>query len=135
MPTSETTLQLQDFVSRGRNPDGGWPYHEGKATRLEPTCWAMLASQGNAHPGALQKWPVSNGLLGDLAGGSPNYAFNGLALVTMRALGIEHAAGNLNVLASLQKVRGVKLTPSTINRQDNSIQAWSWVPETFSWVE
>jgi hypothetical protein len=35
----------------------------------------------------------------------------------------------------LQRVKGTALPPSTINRQDNSLQAWSWIDGTFSWVE
>jgi len=32
-------------------------------------------------------------------------------------------------------VKGIAAEPSPFNRQDNSIQAWSWIDDTFSWVE
>ena len=64
-----------------------------------------------------------------------NYAFHGQALIVLRALNLEHAAGNRTLLAALQRVKGRALPPSTINRQDNSLQAWSWIDGTFSWVE
>jgi hypothetical protein len=35
----------------------------------------------------------------------------------------------------LQRVKGLAAEASSLNRQDNSIQAWSWIDDTFSWVE
>ncbi len=64
-----------------------------------------------------------------------NYAFHGVALLALHALGIEHAGGNDVLLAGLQRAKGDALPQSKINRQDNSLQGWSWIPGTFSWVE
>lgn len=137
MPAPHARLKaLEEFLLRGRNPDGGWAYHPGKASRLEPTCWAMLALGERATDWAvLQKWPVIDGLLLERRGGSPNYAFHGLALLAMRALRVEHAGGNGAILGGLQRVKGEKLPASTISRQDTSLQGWSWIADTFSWVE
>lgn len=125
-----------DFLLQGKNTDGGWGYAPGKASRLEPTCWAALAiDETPSARAALANWPAADGLLLERAGGSPNYAFHGLALLTMHHRKIEHVAGYASLLAAIQVVRGVKLPPSTINTEDTSLQAWSWIADTFSWVE
>ena len=126
---------LREFLLRVRNADGGWGYQPGKSSRLEPTCWATLALGSTLAPNALDQWPSVDGLLLERRGGTPNYAFQGLALIVLRALHLEHAAGNRTLLAALQRVKGDALPASTINRQDNSLQAWSWIDGTFSWVE
>ena len=132
--TVDSTL-LRQFLLRARNADGGWGYQVGKASRLEPTCWAILALGGTLERTVLEQWPCAEGLLLERHGGAPNYAFHGQALIVLRALSLEHAAGNRTLLAALQRVKGKGLPASTINRQDNSLQAWSWIDDTFSWVE
>jgi hypothetical protein len=126
---------LREFLLRARNHDGGWGYQPGKASRLEPTCWAFLALGSTLERSVLEQWPCAEGLLLERHGGAANYAFHGQALIVFRWLNIEHAAGNRTLLAALQRVKGTALPPSTINRQDNSLQAWSWIDGTFSWVE
>src|SRR4030095_15733818 len=84
---------------------------------------------------ALRQWPAREGLLVERAGGEPNYGFQGLALLALHAAGIEHRDGNRALLDELQRVKGLAFEPSPINRQDNSIQGWSWIDDTFSWVE
>jgi hypothetical protein len=135
---SEATAHLktlQDFLIRGRNADGGWAYQPGKASRLEPTCWALLALGAAADPAVLEQWPSSDDLLLERRGGSPNYAFHGQALLVLRALRLEHVKANRTIAAALQRVKGDTLPVSKINRQDNSLQGWSWMAGTFSWVE
>ena len=131
---------LTESLRRGRNPDGGWGYYPGKSSRLEPTGLAALAfagtGDGTTAASALHRWPSTDGLLLERAGGAPNFGFHGLALLAMCACHVEHASGTASLAAGLQRVKGVRLEPSgTSSRQDNSLQAWSWVPETFSWVE
>src|SRR6478736_1185162 len=101
-----TTVQRR--LLDGRNADGGWGYYAGKASRLEPTCWALLALR-SADPSVLSRWPSAEGRLLERSGGEVNYAFHALALLAMK--------------------------DSTINRQDNKLQGWSWIDGTFSWVE
>ncbi len=126
---------VRQSVLRARNADGGWGYQAGTASRLEPTCWAILALGRTLEPKVLEQWPCADGLLLERHGGAPNYAFHGQALIVLRALNLEHSAGNLTLLAALQRVKGTVLPASNINRQDNSLQAWSWIDGTFSWVE
>ena len=118
----------------GRNPDGGWGYYPGKASRLEPTCWALLALQ-DISPAVLESWPHQEGLLVERSGGSVNVGFHSVAMIALAVRGARHAAGNDHLAAALERAHGVALPPSQNNRQDNSLQGWSWIAETFSWVE
>ena len=131
---------IRDLLLAARNADGGWGYYAGKASRLEPTCWALLALGGSPDARqesvrALAEWPVADNVLLERAGGQPNYAFHALALLTLRACGVSHRAGDAALHQGLLAVKGVQLEQSPEFRQDNSLQAWPWVPETFSWVE
>jgi hypothetical protein len=131
---------LQQFLLRGRNADGGWAYSPGKATRLEPTCWALLALKGLVPDGdlvsVLLRWPVRDGLLAERAGGDPNYAFHALGLLVLSAFGAEHAQTNAALVRGLQGLKGLRIEAlNTSNRQNNTLQGWSWIQGTFSWVE
>jgi hypothetical protein len=131
---------LTKLLIAGRNPDGGWGYYRRKQSRLEPTCWAVLALASGGGDGAdageaLRRWPARDGLLLERAGGQPNYAFHALAMLAMRAATLDHRDGNGILLEALQRVKGLAFPPSPINRQDNSIKGWSWIDDTFSWVE
>jgi hypothetical protein len=129
-------VPLRQFLLGGRNADGGWGYYAGKTSRLEPTCWALLALGGEVQPSdILRRWPAAGGLLLEHRGGEPNFGFHGIALLALRALNIEHEAGNASLLSAVQRVKGIALEPATPFKQDNSLQAWSWVAGTFSWVE
>jgi hypothetical protein len=138
-PEGVPARTLAEFLLSGRNADGGWGYYRDKSSRLEPTAWATLALREiagvTAASVALAQWPSRDGLLLEHAGGEPNYAFHGLALLVMRACQIEHRAGNALLLSGLQRVKGTALAPARHSRQDNSIQGWSWIADTFSWVE
>lgn len=136
MLTANTRLQaLEQSLIRARNADGGWAYHAGKRSRLEPTCWALLALGERVDPIVLRTWPQAEGLLLERHEGSPNYAFHALAVLTLNARRAAHERGNSAIVGALQRVRGEALPPSKINRQDNSLQGWSWIGGTFSWVE
>src|SRR6266545_5604114 len=127
---------LRQYLLDTRNADGGWGYYAGKTSRLEPTCWALLALGPDAHPlDVIRKWPATGGLLLEHRGGEPNFGFHGVALLALRALGVEHEAGNAALLAAVQQVKGIALEPTPLFKHDNSLQAWPWVPGTFSWVE
>lgn len=129
---------LVELLERAQNADGGWGYYFGKASRLEPTCWAALALTANSRGravAALTRWPSRDGVLLERSGGEANYAFHGLALIALMALGEAHETGNDGLAAALQRVKGIALKDSAMNRQDNSLQGWSWLADTFSWVE
>ncbi len=130
---------LREALLSWRNPDGGWPYYPGKSSRLEPTCWAALAltARGESVPIAdvLARWRQASGLYQDLEHGPINYAFNGLAAL---ALGSSAGAAGRELAAAaaiaLADVKGIQIA-SSVNRQNNRLQAWPWIGGTFSWVE
>lgn len=129
---------LTESLRRGRNADGGWGYYREKTSRLEPTAWGTLAlhaGQPAEEAAVLRNWPSADGLLLEHAGGEPNYGFHGLALLVMNACGVQHRAGNASLAGGLQRVKGIALAQSSSSRQNNSLQAWSWIEGTFSWVE
>ena len=134
----KTVLGLREALLRLRNADGGWGYYPGKSSRLEPTCWALLALAREAGApleiSPLQKWPRDAGWLVDAAGAPINYAFNAFAALTL----LQHPDGPplaAPVAAQLLRAKGVRLEQATQLRQDNSLQAWPWIDQTFSWVE
>jgi hypothetical protein len=67
--------------------------------------------------------------------GNTNYAFHGLALLTLLATRTEHSSGNATLVSALQKVKGVALPPTEFTTQNNALQGWSWIADTFSWAE
>ena len=133
-----TPHQLTSLLLDARNVDGGWGYYAGKSSRLEPTCWALLAlrnTNASIDSAVLKRWPARDGLLLERAGGEPNYAFHALGLLVLSRFLLEHETGNIRLASTLQRVKGVSLKPSAAFRQNNALQAWPWVAETFSWVE
>jgi hypothetical protein len=135
-------------LSERGNPDGGWGYYPGHASRLEPTCWALLAlrdGQGGSLPNPalhrefLRRSQRRDGLLLENAVSDedrPNLGFNGLAVLVLAAQA-ELAADNVleRLITGVVDHRGIKLPQSPLSPQNNSLQAWAWIDSTFSWVE
>jgi len=127
----------------GRNADGGWGYYKGKASRIEPTCWARLAL-GAAHDETqvrdaaawLSQRQQPSGWLVENSEWPINIAFNALAAFTLLAHRDQVAEDVRNrLLAAVVASKGTAAPPSDNMRQDNSLQGWSWIDATFSWVE
>ena len=131
-------MKLRDALLQRRNKDGGWGYAAGKLSRIEPTCWSLLAlAAGSRNPiewKVLADWPREAGWLIDLPGAPANFAFNALAALTMRSHS-EGVGAATQIARQLVDVRGLKLEQGREIRQDNSLQAWPWIDGTFSWVE
>jgi hypothetical protein len=129
---------LSATLLRARNADGGWAYYPRKRSRIEPTCWALLAlSQTNSQQpdlDVLGRWPRHNNWLIDVAGAPPNHAFNAIAALTLLQ-SVSTGPHAETIVRSLIGSKGVALRPDPAIRQDNSLQAWSWTDGTFSWVE
>lgn len=131
---------LRQTLSNLRNTDGGWGYYPDKQSRLEPTCWALLALARDAgtavDAGVLDRWPRRRDWLIDAPGaGAPvNYAFNAVAGLTL----LQDPAGvpaTRPIATALATARGLELPQSVAIQQNNSLQAWPWIDQTFSWVE
>ena len=148
MPSDFSPIDmLRRELLAARNADGGWGYFAGKASRVEPTCWALLAlaSRGTHDTGQVEAhdaraWLLgcqrADGLLVDAATGSLNLAFNGLAAIALSddTDSQSHAAAD-RIPGGLLGHRGVKAEQADILRQDNQLQGWPWIDNTFSWVE
>ena len=126
--------QLTAALGALRNADGGWPYYRGRRSRLEPTSWAMLATGTPFDTTPLGSWIGADGLLVEPATPHANFAFNGLA-----ALAVASSAAPARVLAGVLRglvaARGESAPANPAARMDSSLQGWSWMAGTFSWVE
>lgn len=133
-----TRASLRTALLTARNPDGGWAYSSGKKSRLEATCWALLAlSHEDAlkpDVGVLRQWRQQDGWLTDVPGAPPNHAFNALAALTL--LEADSDTTQAQALgARLVAAKGIRAGQVSELRQDNGIQGWAWLDGTFSWVE
>jgi hypothetical protein len=120
-----------------RNSDGAWPYRVGRESRIEPTCWAMLAlAQADGRPPDTHVLRARRheGWLIDVVGTPPNHAFNALGALTLLQSASTAALAE-SIVRGLIGARGESYAQQPEFRQDNSLQAWSWVEGTFSWVE
>jgi hypothetical protein len=144
--------RLLDTLVAARDPEGGWGYFAGKAVRLEPTSWATLAlleararlPDGglNADLAVLAGWQQPTGLLADTPPASPNLAFNGFAAVVLRRVREQHIVGvpsqehvETQLLDGIRATKGLQIRNSDFMRQDNRLQGWPWIDQTFNWVE
>jgi hypothetical protein len=135
---SHTRSDLRAALLGARNKDGGWGYAPGRRSRIEPTCWAVLAlghSEGHSPDvELLRAWKRQDDWLVDVPGVPPNTAFNALAGLTLLQ---DPSTAPLAqpVIGRLVQTKGLRLEQSEAVRQNNSIQAWPWVDGTASWVE
>lgn len=123
----------------------GWGYYAAKSSRIEPTCWALLAlvrTAGGADTSALAQPHLAfltqlqgaSGLLVETEPALANLTVNAVAAITMAALGSTAAGVLAKLTTALTDVKGVRLQQID-PRQDSTLQGWPWVQETFSWVE
>src|SRR5205807_4287502 len=84
---SERSTLVNELISAA-NSSGGWSYYPGKASRLEPTSWALLAlgaapgmqpSAESRHRDFLGRCQRSDGWLAEDATWPINVGFNALA--------------------------------------------------------
>ena len=138
--------QLRSALVAGANTGGGWGYYPGKSSRIEPTCWALLAlagtsnepvdvwrSSADTHLRFLARSQRSDGLLLDLPT-VPNLGFNGLAALVCQQLGGSVCDTILTRLVpALVRIKGISV--KNTQRPSDALQGWPWIEETFSWVE
>ena len=134
---------LADGLLRHANASGGWGYYAGKTSRIEPTCWALLALGANAPASVrasardfLQRCQQSIGWLVEDAHWPINIAFNALVAVLWQAHpDLSTADQRRRLLSALVANKGIPAAQSDVVGQDNSLQGWAWTDGTFSWVE
>jgi hypothetical protein len=151
-------MRLRQVLAGKANESGGWAYYSGKGSRVEPTSWALLAlaDTWDGEPAAWQRFAAphlrflrstqrDDGLLVDVPHAPPNFTANGVAacvlahLAAVTALGPPTAndGGRPSVdrlLGGLVGVKGISVNAPD-PRQDNKLQGWPWMPDTFSWLE
>ncbi len=139
---------LQRVLVAGTHPAGGWPYYAGKRARIEPTCWALLAlaETRTRDAGAWQTFAAPHlrflagcqqreGVLIDDTPSLPNFTANGLAACVLAHLGASEGPALTRLLDGLVGVKGISAKNAPDLRQDNTLQGWPWMPDTFSWLE
>lgn len=146
--------RLESFLKSSANADGGWAYLPGRTSRLEPTCWALLALLDGADQpmddefwsaglAVLSRWQQAGGLLVDIPGGPPNLAFNGLASVVLRRISVlrprlssrDYENLERRLLLGILAIKGARFISTEFQRQNNWLVGWPWVDGTFSWAE
>lgn len=140
--------QLHERLRDNANA-GGWAYQAGKGSRIESTCWALIALNGtaagtsagdtsaipHAHLSYLRGLQNTAGFLIETDPSLINVTANAMALITFRALGgAAYVESAQRLQAALVALKGVSLSEPDA-KQDNTLQGWPWVRDTFSWVE
>jgi len=151
--TRHVTARLAETLRSSVNGDGGWGYFPGKASRIEPTSWAILAlldsgattADGGSLNAALARiagWQRADGLLADVPAAPPNLAFSGLAaIVIYRALAMHRADARRHgqvadaLLSGILATKGSRFARAKQARQNNQLMGWPWNDGAFSWVE
>ena len=130
------------------NPRGGWAYYPNKSSRIEPTCWSLLAIRESWDDAAASwtqfaaphlQWLAAaqrpDGLLVDRASGPANFTANGLAACVLAHVKPTSSGPSIaKLLNALVAAKGVSVD-SAESDQNNRLQGWSWIADTFSWLE
>jgi len=141
---SPAGLELQETLRASTNARGGWGYYPGKSSRLEPTCWALLAlAAGGAaaadletHARFLASCQQPSGWLLEDPKLPANVGFNALASFTGFALPQTSSdAIRRRLFDALVGMKGIQAANELHSGQNNTLQGWPWIDTTFSWVE
>jgi hypothetical protein len=143
------------IVREAQNADGGWGFHVGSQSRVEPTCWALQALMASSWPEVPQGADRGFQYLraAQLADGSWPFSSEGkvgcwvtslACWVLLREKDSSNAvAAGLNWLCkdwprdSSLWVRVLKRfsTQQLVCPINNSYRGWGWTARTSSWVE
>jgi hypothetical protein len=139
-------MRLRQVLAGKANESGGWGYYSGKSSRVEPTSWALLAlaDTWDGEPAAWQRFAAphleflkatqrDDGLLVDVPHAPPNFTANGVAACVLAS---REGGGPAidRLIDGLVGVKGISVNAPD-PRQDNKLQGWPWMPDTFSWLE
>jgi len=154
---ADETLRQEILVSlrSAQNADGGWGFHAGKQSRVEPTCWAaraILDSQKSTDSEAVRKligflrskqlpdgsWPATDGT--DSGSWVTSHACALLARIPDCKKAVE--AGLQWLIDDYPRDSNPwrkflkKFQRDThIVAHNDSYRGWGWTPRTSSWVE
>jgi hypothetical protein len=142
------------FLRAAQNQDGGWGFHHATQSRVEATCWALMAL-AEASPSCETERQAGYRFLraAQLSDGSwpPSAEQDTGCWVTSIACWALTAAPEANeavaasvrwICADWPRKPGAivriarRLNPSLqVSAQDDSLRGWGWTPKTASWVE
>jgi hypothetical protein len=157
--TTQRTNQLHNdclsLLKSSQNADGGWGFHCGEQSRVEPTCWAARAlfnSDKRQNLGDFAKiwhflqssqlgdgsWPASGGM-------TTGSWITSLACSVLQSdpKSETHLAAGLRWLCEdfprdsspLRRFFDSLRPKSQIASQNTTYRGWGWTPRTASWVE
>ena len=150
---------VMEHLCAAQNADGGWAFHQGGESRVEPTCWALLALANRAGSSAESAPRISRGLAylksHQLADGSWATAsgmssggwVTSLATLALAEVGREKE-NERSLEAGLQWIcddyprdssrwrKFLKsLSSAKVESHNDEFRGWGWTPRTSSWVE
>jgi hypothetical protein len=123
------------------NPDGGLPYTPGNPSFSEPTLLMLLAfiATGEMHEAQpLIHWALRNRNSNGSIGLNRDFPGEGLWNTPLLAIALHHLHlkneedSGIDFILNFRS-RTVESDPN--NDVDTSLVGWSWVPQTFGWVE
>lgn len=151
MPLQVEVSACLDKLAGSQNTDGGWGYHPGSTSAVEPTCWAIRALSGRDAE-ALERgrkylitaqdrqgfWPAFS----VMQSGSWVTSLACAVLCSQPDAGAAVSAGlawvcndfpldSSFVVRTLRRLRRNR----HITEVDESLRGWGWTPRTSSWVE
>lgn len=134
-----------ELLAAAASPDGGFGYHRGQPTHLEPTCLAALALAAEPERLAPQ---ITSALTAIQQHANPDGSYRlsrgrqqavwPTALVLFTRGLLNHPAAELQPIANkLLGIEGkvVRLDTSDAGDIDAGLLGWPWAEDTFSWVE
>lgn len=154
MKASQGTAAAIAVLQQLQNRDGGWGYHEGSESRVEPTCWAMSALSCaadidlSACTRALE-FLLKNQSQEGFWTASPEMQtgnwVTSLACLVLKdspqardaiTRGLTWLCGDypLDTSFLLRLVRRLR-SNSDVADQSDAFRGWGWTPRTSSWVE
>jgi len=154
--TSRTLLsECLSLLRKLQNADGGWAFHAGEQSRVEPTCWALralFASEPYADDQVFREaarflqasqladgsWPATS----QMSMGSWVTSL-ACSVLSVDALSADNVKAGLKWIcedfprdSSLLRrfVQSLRPKSATVSQND-SYRGWGWTPRTSSWVE
>lgn len=142
------------FLRDQQNEDGGWGFHAQAESRVEPTCWALLALMQVESEGGNREtverglrylrstqlqdgsWPAAPGeKTGCWVTSLACWVLSGEEHATV-ARGLEWLCGDWPWDSSLwQRFLRRFTAERSISTQNDAYRGWGWTPRTSSWVE
>jgi hypothetical protein len=138
-----------------QNADGGWPFHAGEQSRVEPTCWGFRTLFHTEQTGQNEVSRKAVGFLhasqladGSWPAASQTSAGNWVTSLVCSVLGpdrqsAQNVKGGLKWLCEdfprdsspFQRFVNRLRPKSHIISMNDSYRGWGWTPKTSSWVE